>query len=694
MGIRPEDIRSIAVVAHGGAGKTSLVESMLFDAGVISRLGSVENGNTVSDFSAEEQKRQISITTSLMNYDHKGQKVFLLDVPGYADFIGEARSSLRVSGSAIVVVSAVDGVEVQTDKVWEYAEEFGTSVIFFVNKMDRENADYDGVFNQIRDELTKGAYRLFLPIGSADSFRGVVDILKDIAYVYSDGSGKYEEQDIPEDLVPQAHRARGYLVEAIVEEDEELLMRYLDGEEIPVEELIPVLRQCIQKCKIFPVMPGSAKNNVGVKQLLDLIADYMPSPLEMRECPAIKGGEKEIFIKADANAPFSALCFKVMVDPYVGKLSFIRVNSGTLTSDSMIYNVNRQEEERIPSFKIMQGKDSTDVKEITTGMIVAIPKLQSTRVGDTLGLAGSSVIYPTIQFPKPVYSLAVDAASRADEDKLASAVRRMLEEDPTLAFDKNPETGDNILSGMGNLHLEITLAKIKDRYGVNLNTRTPQVAYRETIRKGSKAQGKHKKQTGGHGQYGDVHIEFTPTERGEGFLFEDKITGGAIPRQYIPAVEKGLRECMVKGVLAAFPTVDFKATLFFGSYHDVDSSEMAFKAAARLAFKKGMAEASPVLLEPIMNVEVIVADQYLGDVMGDFNTRRGRIMGVDTMGHLQVVKAQVPQAEMFQYAIQLRSMTSGRGSFSMEFSHYDVVPEEVAKKVIAARQGLLAEEEE
>ncbi len=694
MGIRPEDIRSIAVVAHGGAGKTSLVESMLFDAGVLTRLGSVENGNTVSDFSAEEQKRQISITTSLMNYDYKGQKVFILDVPGYADFIGEARSSLRVSGSAVVVVSAVDGVEVQTDKVWEYAKEFETSVVFFVNKMDRENADYEGVFNQIRDELTKGAYRLFLPIGSADSFRGVVDILKDIAYVYSDNSGKYEEQAIPEDMVSQAHRARGYLVEAIVEEDEELLMRYLDGENIPVDELVPVLRQCIQKCKIFPVMPGSAKGNIGVKQLMDLIADYLPSPLEMRERPAIKGGEKEIFIKADATAPFSALCFKVMVDPYVGKLSFLRVNSGTLTSDSMIYNVNRQEEERIPTFKIMQGKESTDVKEVTTGMIVAIPKLQSTRVGDTLGLAGSSVMYPTIQFPKPVFSLAVDAASRADEDKLASAVRRMLEEDPTLAFDKNAETGDNILSGMGNLHLEIALAKIKERYGVNLNTRTPQVAYRETIRKGAQAQGKHKKQTGGHGQYGDVHIEFTPLDRGEGFLFEDKITGGAIPRQYIPAVEKGLRECMAKGVLAAYPTVDFKATLFFGSYHDVDSSEMAFKTAARLAFKKGMAEASPVLLEPIMDVEVIVADQYLGDVMGDFNTRRGRIMGVDTMGHLQVVKAQVPQAEMFQYAIQLRSMTSGRGSFSMEFSHYDAVPEEVAKKVIAARQGLLTEEEE
>ncbi|MDY3869148.1 MAG: elongation factor G, partial [Pyramidobacter sp.] len=429
-------------------------------------------------------------------------------------------------------------------------------------------------------------------------------------------------------------------------------------------------------------------------QLMDLIVDYLPSPLDMRERPAVKGGEKDIFIKADPAAPFSALCFKVMVDPYVGKLSFIRVNSGTLTTDQTIYNVSAQEEERISGFKIMQGKDGTDVKEITTGMIVAIPKLQSTKVGDTLGMAGSTVLYPQIKFPKPIYSVAIDAASRADEDKLGNAMRRMLEEDRTLVFEKNVETNDNILSGMGNLHIDIVLDKIKERFGVNLNTRTPQVAYRETIRKAAKAQGKHKKQTGGHGQYGDVHIEFSPLPRGEGFVFEDNITGGTVPKQYIPAVEKGLRECLTKGVLAAFPTVDFKASLFFGSYHDVDSSEMAFKTAAHLAFKKGMMEASPILLEPIMDVEVTVADQYLGDIMGDFNSRRGRIMGVDSLGHLQIVKAQVPQAEMFQYAIQLRSITSGRGSFTMDFSHYDTVPEEITKKIIAARQGLLTDEEE
>ena len=694
MGMKTEDIRSIAIVAHGSAGKTSLAEALLFDAGVTTRRGSVENGNTVSDYTAEEQKRQISISTSLLNYDYKGKKVFVLDVPGYADFIGDLRSSLRVAGSAVMVVSAVDGIEVQTEKAWEFAQEFETSTIFFINKMDRENADYNGVYEQIRANLTKGAYRFMLPIGSEDSFKGVVDVLKDIAYVYSDDSGKFEEQGIPEDMISDAHRARGYLVEAIVEEDEEMMMRYLDGEDIPIDELLPVLQRCIYKCKIFPVMPGSALKNIGVRQLMDLIVDYLPSPLEMRERPAVKGEEKEITIKPDDNATFSGLCFKVLVDPYVGKLSYVRVNSGKLTTDEPIFNVSTGQEERVSTFKIMQGKDSVDVKEVTTGMIVAIPKLQSTRAGDTLGKAGSTVLYPAIKFPRPVYSVAVDPESRADEDKLGTAVRRITDEDPTVSFEKNAETNDNILSGMGNLHLDIVLAKLKDRFGVNLKTRVPQVAYRETIRKSAKAQGKHKKQTGGHGQYGDVYIEFSPLERGEGFVFEDKITGGTVPRQYIPAVEKGLRECLNKGVLAAFPTVDFKASLYFGSYHDVDSSEMAFKTAAHLAFKKGMAEASPILLEPVMDVKVIVPDQYLGEIMGDFNTRRGRIMGVDTLGHLQVVNAQVPQAEMFQYAINLRSMTSGRGTYEMNFSHYDPVPDEITKKIVSERQGLLTEEEE
>ncbi|MEA3283984.1 MAG: elongation factor G, partial [Synergistota bacterium] len=668
MGYKPEDIRSIAIVAHGGAGKTSLTEAMLFDTGVINRLGSVENGNTVTDFGSEEQKRQISISTALANVEHGGKNIFMMDVPGYADFLGEMRSAMRVADSSLIVVSAVDGVEVQTGKAWEFAEDFGTPVAFFVNKMDRDNADYQRTVEDIREQLSKKAHSFFLPIGQESEFKGLIDVLREKAYIYKgDGSKEFDEVPVPADLKDTMNVQRGQLVENIVEEDDDMMMRYLDGEEIPLEEMWPLLRKAISERKIFPILPGSATANVGIMQLLGVIADELPSPLETRSRIAVDG-EEEVEMTPDPSGPFSALCFKVMVDPYVGKLSFIRVNSGTLTSDQMIYNVNRQEEERISGFKIMQGKDGKDVKELTVGMIVAIPKLQSTRVGDTLSVKGATAVFPPIKFPLPVYSIAVDAKSRADEDKLSTAMHKMLEEDPILKFEKNPETGDNVLSGMGNLHLDIVLSRIKERYGVELEVRTPEVPYRETIRKTAKAQGKHKKQTGGHGQYGDVHIEFSPLPTGEGFVFEDKIVGGAVPKQYIPAVEKGLKEALDKGVLAGFRTVDFKATLVFGSYHDVDSSEMAFKTAAHLAFKKGMTEATPVLLEPIMNVEVTVADDYLGDVMGDMNTRRGRIMGVDSMGRLQIVKAQVPLAEMFQYAIQLRSMTSGRGNFTMSYS--------------------------
>lgn len=692
MGYKPEDIRSIAIVAHGGAGKTSLTEAMLFDAGVIGRLGTVENGNTVTDFGTEEQKRQISISTALANLEHQGKSVFIMDVPGFADFLGEMRSSLRVADSAVVVVSAVDGVEVQTGKAWEFAEDFGIPVVFFVNKMDRDHADYARTVADIKEQMSGKAQSFYLPIGSESNFNGLVDVLREKAYIYKgDGSKEFEETAVPADMKDAMNVKRGQLVESIVEEDDDMMMRYLDGEEIPLEEIWPLLRKAVAARKIFPILPGSATANVGVVQLMDVIANELPSPLEGRDRPAMDG-DQSLSVAPDPSAPFSSICFKVMVDPYVGKLSFIRVNSGTLTSDQNIYNVNRQEEERISGFKVMQGKDSKDVKELTVGMIVAIPKLQSTRVGDTLSIKGATSIFPPIKFPNPVYSVAVDAKSRADEDKLSTSMHKMMEEDPILRFKKNPETGDNVLSGMGNLHLDIVLARVKERYGVDLEVRTPEVPYRETIRKSAKAQGKHKKQTGGHGQYGDVQIEFSPLPTGEGFVFEDKIVGGAVPKQYIPAVEKGLKEALNKGVLAGFRTVDFKASLVFGSYHDVDSSEMAFKTAAHLAFKKGIAEASPVLLEPIMNVEVTVADDYLGDVMGDMNTRRGRIVGIDSMGHLQIVKAQVPMAEMFQYSIQLRSMTSGRGNFTMEFSHYDPVPEDISKKVVARRQSSLEEE--
>jgi len=687
MGTRqPENTRSIAIAAHGGAGKTSLVEAMLFDNGSTTRLGKVVDGNTASDFSQEEQKRQISINTSLITMERSGRQFFVLDTPGFADFIGEMRSAVRVADALLIAVSGVSGIEVQTDKAWETGSEFELPTAFYVSKLDRENSDFNKVLEDLRSVYSDKAVAVLLPVGAEASFRGIVDVLRNRAYIYEmDGSGKFAQTDVPADMAEAAAQARESLVEAIVEADDELMMRYLDGETIGEEELFPALRKAIASRMVLPVFPGSATQNVGVHQLLDFIGDFFPSPLDSRKRPAKKGND-DTEVAPDPSGQFTALCFKVMVDPYVGKLSFIRVNSGTLTSDNTIYNVNKGEEERISSFKFMTGKDGKDVKEITVGDILAIPKLQSTDVGDTLSVKGSSVTFPSIEFPKPVYSVAIIAKSRADEDKLGNAIHKTLEEDPSLTFEKNPETGDSVLSGMGDMHIDIVLSRIKERYGVDLETKTPQVPYRETIRKTAEAQGKHKKQTGGHGQYGDAHIRYTPLERGAGFVFEDNIVGGAIPKGFIPAVEKGLREALVKGPLASFPVVDFKATLFFGSYHDVDSSEMAFKLAAKLSFKKGILEANPVLLEPIMNVEVTVPEDYLGDVMGDFNGRRGRILGIDSKGRQQIVKAQCPLAEMFRYAIILRSMTSGRGNFTMEYDHYEEVPADIAKKVIAAHK--------
>ena len=693
MGMRnPADVRTFAIVAHGGAGKTSLAEAMLFDTGAIGRLGKIEDGTTVTDFSTEEQKRQISINTAVATLRHKEKTMFALDAPGFADFIGDVRSAMRVSDSAVVVVSGVHGVEVQTEKDWEFAEDFQIPVLFYISKMDRENADFDRTVGELRKYMSEKVVPLFLPIGKEAAFKGVVDVLNGKAFLYKgDGSKDFKESDIPADMTEEVQAAREALVERIVEADDELMMRYLDGEQIQGDELANALRIAVAKRSLFPAVPGSSTANVGVFQLLDVLAEVMPSPLDMAAREALKSGEA-VKVEPNPAGGFSALCFKVMVDPYVGKLSFMRVFSGGLTSDQTLYNVNKGEEERISAFKFMKGKDGEDQKEVVCGDIVVIPKLHSTTVGDTLSVKGTAFQFPPIQFPHPIYSVAVTPKSRADEDKLSNAIHRMREEDATLHFEKNPETGDNVLSGMGDVHLDIVLSKIKDRYGVELETGTPKVPYRETIKKPSKAQGKYKKQTGGRGQYGDAVIEFSPRGRGSGFEFLDKVVGGAVPKSFIPAVEKGLREARPKGVLAGFPTVDFTAALVFGSYHDVDSSEMAFKIAASMAFKKGIVEASPVLLEPIMSAEVVVPEEYLGDVMGDFNSRRGKIMGIDSRGRLQVVKAQVPLAEMFRYAIILRSMTSGRGSFTMNYSHYEEVPGEIAKKVIAAHK--VEEEEE
>ncbi len=696
MGTRkPEDIRSVGIVAHGGAGKTSLTEAMLFDAGAITRMGRPEDKNTVSDFDPEEQKRQISISSSLVTLSHQDKKLFILDNPGFADFVGEQLSALRAVDTALIVVSGASGIEVQTQKVWDYAEQFGLAVMFYVSKLDRENTDFDAVMNELREGLSDRAMPLFLPIGKEMSFKGLVDVLANKAYLYkADGSKNYTEAEVPADMADACSAAREALVERIVEADDAMMERYLEGEEIALEDLLAVLRKAVASRTVFPVIPGSNTLNVGVVQLLDSIAQACPSPMDMPPRKAFRG-EAEVLVKPGIDEPFSAQCFKVMVDPYVGKLSFIRVFSGKLTSDQTIYNVSADEEERISSFRLMKGKDGEETKEIMTGEIVAIPKLDSTAVGNTLGVKGKiDFKFPKIMLPKPVYSVAVFPKSRADEDKLGNAMNKILNEDRTLEFAKNPETGDSVFSGMGDMHLDIMLSRIKERYKVDLDTRTPKVPYRETIKKTSEAQGKYKKQTGGRGQYGDVWFRLAPTEKGNGVTFEDKVVGGVVPKNFIPAAEKGLREAAAKGVIAGYPAVDFNCQIFDGSYHDVDSSEMAFKIAASMAFKKAFTDALPILMEPIMNVVVTVPEECLGDVMGDFNGRRGRIMGIDSEGKLQVVKAQCPLAELFRYAIILRSMTSGRGSFTMEFSHYEEVPADIAKKVIEIAAKDKQEEEE
>lgn len=695
MGTRkPEDIRSIALISHGGAGKTSLNEAFLYDAGLISRMGRIEDKNTVSDFDSEEQKRGISISTSLATVPYKNKTIYVLDTPGFADFVGEQRCAMRVSDGALVLVNATAGVEVQTQSVWAFAENFETPAIFFISKLDRENADFDSVVSDIQENISDRAVPLYLPIGSELNFKGLVNVLTGKSYMYKgDGSKDFTEGDVPADMADAVSSARETLVERAVEADDEMMMRYLDGKEISVDELQGVLRKAVCSRSIFPIIPGSGTGNIGVYQVMDMVADYMPSPKDMLNRAALRG-EEAVKIAPDEKGPFLGFVFKVMVDPYVGKLSFVKVFSGTLTSDQTVFNVTEGEEERISSFRFMKGKESTEEKEIVLGDIVAIPKLESTTAGDTLGTKGEVLKFRPIQFPQPVYSVAVLPKSRADEDKLGTAIAKTLKEDRTLSFVKNPETNDAVLSGMGDMHLDIMLSKIKERYKVDLETRTPKVPYRETIKKTARAQGKHKKQSGGRGQYGDVWFELAPLEKNSGIEFIDRVVGGVVPKNYIPAAEKGLREAAQRGFLAGYPTTDFSCAIYDGSYHDVDSSEMAFKIAASLAFKKAMADAMPVLMEPVMNVEVKVPEECLGDVMGDFNSRRGRIMGIDSEGKLQIVKAQCPLSEMFRYAIILRSMTSGRGTFTMEYSHYEEVPGEIARKVIEAAEKERVEEEE
>lgn len=679
------NIRNLALISHGGAGKTSLAEALLYSSGAINRLGSIEAGNTTTDYDPDEIKRQVTINTTLAPLEWNNIKINLLDAPGYFDFIGDVVGALRVADSALVVVCAVSGVEVGTEKMWSYTDDMKLPRAVFVNKLDRENADFDKTLDQLQEFFGQSVVPLQLPIGKESGFQGIVDLVEQAGYLFSAGGKEVKKADIPESLVERANSLREKLIEAVAETDDELLMKYLEGEELEQEEIRRGLRQGVRQRKVVPVLCGSATGNLGTLPLLEAIRQYLPSPVDMGAAAGtLPGSEEQVLREPGPDQPLTALVYKTLADPYVGRINYFRVYSGTLKPDSQVLNTSQDKLERIGQIFTMRGKTQIPLQEVVAGDIAAVAKLQHMVTGDTFCDRSHPVVFPRPDFPQPVISFAAEPKTKGEEEKVSMGISRFLEEDPTLRLERRAETKQTILSGMGDLHIEIVANRLAQKFGVEVELSTPRVPYKETIKGQSRVEGKHKKQTGGRGQYGHVFLELEPLGPGEGFVFEDKIFGGAVPRQYIPAVEKGLREAMEEGMAAGYPVVDIKVKLVDGSYHTVDSSEMAFKIAASMAFKKGMEQASPILLEPIVDVEVVVPEEYMGDIMGDLNSRRGRIQGMEPAGGLQKIQAQVPMAEMFRYAIDLRSMTQGRGYFTQTFSHYEEVPAHIAEQVAAA----------
>ncbi len=680
-----EFLRNVALVGHGGAGKTSLAEAMLYAAKGINRLGKVDDGTTVMDFDPEETRRQISINTALAPAEWKNHKVNILDTPGYFDFVGDVIAALTVADAGLLVVCASSGVEVGTEKGWDYFEQTGLAArAVFINKMDRENANFSRVVDQLREHFDPKLVPIQLPIGEAESFSGIVDLVQMKAFLKDGDSVK--EGPIPDDMADAVEAAREEMIEAASVADDELMMKYLEGEALTDDEIKHAVRLGTQSGEMVPILCGSAQSAFGVSALLDYIVQGMPSPAN-RTIAGTDADGNEVTISTD-DQNLSALVYKTMADPYVGKLTLFRVFSGTLRSDSSAFNVRTGRDERIGQLFLISGKDQIPVSKIGPGDLGAVAKLQDTTTNDTLSSKDKKVSIKPIAFPKPVMSMAVQPKAKGDEDKIGSGLSRLSEEDPTFTVEKSVYTGQNLISGMGELHLEIMCSRLQKKFGVEVELTDPAVPYRETIRGTADVEGKHKKQSGGRGQFGHVFLKLSPgdPEHEDRLEFIDDIFGGAVPRNFIPAVEKGLREILDDGPLAGYPVENIRVSLYDGSYHAVDSSEMAFKIAAGMAFKKGFLEASPVLLEPIMNVEITVPEPFMGDVMGDMNKKRGRILGMEPKGGMQVIRAQVPMAEMFKYAIDLRSMTQGRGSFTSEFSHYEEVPANIAEQVIAARK--------
>jgi elongation factor G len=677
-------IRNIGIVAHIDAGKTTTTERILFYTGRTHRLGEVDEGSATMDWMVQERERGITITSAATTCQWRQHSINIIDTPGHVDFTAEVERSLRVLDGAVVVLSAVEGVQPQSETVWRQADRYGVPRVVFINKMDRTGADFFRTLEMMRDRLGARAVPVQLPIGVEDGFEGVIDLIRMKSIIYTDDLGtRSDVTDIPTPLRAQAEASREKLAEAVAELDDHLAEKYLEGKPLEEDEIVAALRQGTISARIVPVLCGAAFRNKGVQPLLDAVVSYLPSPVDI---PPVEGRNPKTEAverrEADPAKPFCALAFKIMTDPYVGKLTYFRVYSGTLRAGSYVYNATRETKERVSRILQMHANHREDIPEVSAGNVVAAVGLRETTTGDTLCDEASPIVLEAIKFPEPVISVAVEPKTKADEERLSASLAKLAEEDPTFKVRFDPETAQTIISGMGELHLEIITDRLLREFKVEANVGRPQVAYRETIRKPAQAEGRYIRQTGGRGQYGHVYVNVEPLPRGSGVEFVDKVTGGRIPREFIPAVQAGVREAAEGGVLAGYPMVDVRATLTDGSYHEVDSSEMAFKIAGSLAFKAAAEKAAPVLLEPVMNVEAVTPEQYMGDVIGDLSARRGRIVAMEQRGNLRIVRAEVPLAEMFGYATALRSNTQGRATYTMEFSHYEEVPQNIADTLI------------
>ena len=687
-------IRNVALVGHSGSGKTQIASAILFDAGMVNRLGRVDDGTTVTDFDDEEIARKHTLASSLAYAEWNRTKINLIDTPGIANFLSDAQAALRVADAALLVVDAVAGVEVQTEKTWEATEALGLPCLVVLNRYDRERASLDRSLESLRTAFGRSIVPIQIPIGEEKAFRGVIDLVSMKAFTFeSDGSGKMTEGPVPGGSAEAAKASRDALVEMVAEADDSLMERFFEAGTLTQDELVSGLRVAVANRRIFPLVCASASLNVGIQPLLDAVLQFLPSPAD-REIQGVQSKTgAEVTVTASDTAPYAAFVWKTVADPFAGRISMFRVMSGTLKADSTVHNLTKESSERLGHLVLLQGKAQADVPEIKAGDLGAVAKLKDTVTSDTLAEKGG-VRFPPIVFPEPVLSYAMEPKSRGDEDKISGSLQRLQEEDPSIRSSRDPQTKELLLSGQGQVHIEVTVAKLKRRFGVEVNLKPPRIPYRETITASTEAQGRHKKQTGGHGQFGDCSIKMEPLPRGADFEFVDDIFGGSIPQQFRPAVEKGIQDARLRGYLAGYPVVDFRVTLTDGKFHAVDSNELSFRMAGRLAFRDAMSRARPTILEPIMNVEVFAPSDFAGDLMGDLNGRRGRIGGMDTRGGMTVIKAQVPMAEMLTYEQQLTSATGGRGSYHMQYSHYEEVPSHFQTKIIAAAKAEKAGETE